>query len=190
MNKGHPFFWLKAIYWQNQNCSLCVGSAGTIHTGLQLQSMLTIMQRRFCPAACPTRAPMLALLRLLFLFGLNLHRHPILIWERARMKPETSQLGVAQRMKLLSSDWNQLKTLRKVTLDRRRTNLGVQLPGGFSISPRKELLSSVPGLSTTPGKLGRNDERESFIRLATNKKKEYWNFFAYHGVHTLGYGLG
>ena len=135
------------------------------------------MQRRFCPAACPTRAPMLALLRLFFLFGLNLHRHPILIWERARMKPETGQLGVAQRMKLLSSNWNQLKTLRKVTLDRRRTNLGVQLPGGFSISPRKELLSSVPGLSTTPGKLGRNDERESFIRLATNKKKRILKFF-------------
>ena len=104
----------------------CVGRAGTILIGLQLQSILTIMQRRFCPAACPTRAPMLALLRLLFLFGLNLHRHPILIWERARMKPETCQLGVAQRMKLLSSNWNQLKTLRKVTLDRRRTNLGVK----------------------------------------------------------------
>ena len=40
------------------------------------------------------------------------------------------------------------------------------LPGGFSINPRNELLSCDPGVSITPGRFGKNEDRESFIFLA------------------------
>lgn len=40
--------------------------------------------------------------------------------------------------------------------------------GGFSITERRELLSWLPGASIIPGRLGRNDDRDSFSFLPQN----------------------